>query len=108
MVAPAALTASATSSTWSRDSTEQGPAITARRLPPMEIPLTGTSLGWDLASRLPRTPAGAPPAVSPSPALVLRRFLGAGAGHHGDPLAADGDPVDRNLAGLGLGLPARQ
>src|SRR3972149_228965 len=60
MVAPAALMASATSIIWLCDSTEQGPAITTSCLPPMEIPLTGTSLGWDLVSRLPHSPP--PPA----------------------------------------------
>ena len=52
MRAPAALTASATSSTWASDSTEQGPAITTTALPPIATPLTKTSLGSSRTSRL--------------------------------------------------------
>ena len=50
MLAPACFTAWAMPVTCSRLSTEQGPAITARRLPPTGTPATSTTVssGWNM------------------------------------------------------------
>ena len=50
--APAAFTRAATSSTCSRDSTEQGPAMTTIARPPMATPPTRTTLLALRTSRL--------------------------------------------------------